>query len=231
MNVSVDHDSRAKRRICTLQFVIAGIGHGSSPQIARAGMRQAKTFSRVLTRKSFQPSQAFFPNARQRRRNHLLDSGKKGRNLRRLGGKFRQALRRPQHLVRIPADPRPRERADLIDNLRWVCSPYAKSPPCTTTSGATCRKSVTTASNARRFPCTSDTIATLIFSPPHRASLRTPTCTQRFSTALRRLSRSFRTLSALSASTPTSDFLVQILRRNSFEEFGEDIFLARNRFD
>jgi hypothetical protein len=42
--------------------------------------------------------------------------------LRRLSGKFIQAFRRPQHLVGVPADSRPRQGANLIDDLGWARS-------------------------------------------------------------------------------------------------------------
>src|SRR6266571_3887191 len=122
MNMSVDHDSREKRRIGTLQFVVAGIGHGSAPEVIGAGMNQAEAFARVLLRKSFQPSQAFFTDAGERWRNHLLDDGKERPELRLSGGKFRQTFRGPEHLIGVPANPGPPERADLIDDVRRVSS-------------------------------------------------------------------------------------------------------------
>ena len=70
--MSVDHDMRTKRRIGTLQFVVAGIWHRSPPQVAWAGMNQTNSFLRVLKWKSLKPSQAFFADAYERRRNHVL---------------------------------------------------------------------------------------------------------------------------------------------------------------
>jgi len=122
MNMSVDHDLRVKRRIGTLQFFVAGIGHGSAPEVIGAGMNQAEAFAGVLMRKPFQPSQAFFTDAGERRRNHLLDDGKEWPELWSCGGKFRQTFRGPKHLIGIPANPGPSERADLIDDVRRVSS-------------------------------------------------------------------------------------------------------------
>src|SRR6266705_4872274 len=79
-----------------------------------------RSFARVLLRKSFQPSQAFFTDAGERRRNHLLDDGKKWPELWSCGGKSCQTFRCPKHLIGIPADPWPSERADLIDDVRRV---------------------------------------------------------------------------------------------------------------
>src|SRR6266576_5273817 len=118
MNMSVDHDGSTKRRVCIAQFLIAGAGHWCPPAVIWAGMNQAQAFLGVQIRKSFQPSQAFFTNARERRRNHLLDSGKKWPELRLFGGKFSQTLRGPKHLIRIPADPGPPEGPDLVDDVR-----------------------------------------------------------------------------------------------------------------
>src|SRR6266571_2368105 len=129
MNMSVDHDSREKRRIGTLQFVVAGIGHGSAPEVIGACMNQAEAFARVLLRKSFQPSQAFFTDAGERRRNHLLDDGKKWPELWSCGGKSCQTFRCPKHLIGIPADPGPSERADLIDDVRRVRSTVSQIAP------------------------------------------------------------------------------------------------------
>jgi hypothetical protein len=122
MNVSVDHDGSAKRRVSLLQFVIAGIGHGSAPEVAGAGMDQGKTITGILLRKFFQPSQAFFTDAGKHRRYQLLDAGKKRRELRRFGSKCSETFRSPKHLVGISADPGPSEGADLIDDLRRVSS-------------------------------------------------------------------------------------------------------------
>src|SRR5260221_718471 len=66
MNMSVDHDGSTQRRIGTLQFFIAGIGHGSPPQVIGAGVNHAKAGLGVQGRKSFQPSQAFFADACER---------------------------------------------------------------------------------------------------------------------------------------------------------------------
>src|SRR5207245_6928717 len=60
MDMSVDHHGSAKRRIGALQFVIAGIGHGSTPELPWAGMNQAKALPGVLLSESFQPSQVPF---------------------------------------------------------------------------------------------------------------------------------------------------------------------------
>src|SRR6266705_4804110 len=129
MNMSVDGDGSAKRRVGTMQFFIAGIGHGSAPEVIGAGMNQADAFAGVLLRKSFQPSQALFTDAGERRRNHLLDDGKKWPELRLSGGKFRQTFRGPKHLIGIPADPGPPERADLIDDVRRVRSTVSQIAP------------------------------------------------------------------------------------------------------
>src|ERR1700730_1323817 len=85
-------------------------------------MNQAKAFLGIQTRKSFKPSQAFFPDACARRGNHLLDHGKSWSELRLSGGKFSQTFRRPKHLICIPANTGPPERADLIDDVRRVSS-------------------------------------------------------------------------------------------------------------
>jgi hypothetical protein len=85
-------------------------------------MNQAEAFLGVQIRKALQPSQAFFTNACDGRRNHLLDSGKKWPELRLSGGKFSQTLRGPKHLIGIPADPGPPEGADLVDDVRRVRS-------------------------------------------------------------------------------------------------------------
>ena len=98
------------------------MGHGSAPEVIGAGMNQADAFAGVLLRKSFQPSQAFFTDAGERRRNHLLDDGKKWPELWSCGGKSCQTFRCPKHLIGIPADPGPPERADLIDDVRRVSS-------------------------------------------------------------------------------------------------------------
>jgi len=60
--------------------------------------------------------------------NRLLDHGKNWCDLRVCGGIFSQTLRRPKHLIRIPAHPGPPERADLIDDLRRVSSPRSQIP-------------------------------------------------------------------------------------------------------
>src|SRR6266851_1132291 len=122
MNMPVDDDGSPKRRVGTLQFFVAGIGHGSAPQVIGAGMHQAEAFAGVLMRKPFQPSQAFFTDAGERRGNHLLDDGKKWPELRLSGGKFRQTFWGPKHLIGVPADPGPPEPADLIDDVRRVSS-------------------------------------------------------------------------------------------------------------
>src|SRR5580704_643256 len=122
MNMSVDRDLRAKRRVSVQQFVVAGIWHRSSPQVVGAGMNQAKAFLGVQMRKSFKPSQAFFTDACERRWNHLLQYCEKWRELRRCGRKFSQTFGGPKHLVCISADSGPCERANLIDNLSRVRS-------------------------------------------------------------------------------------------------------------
>jgi hypothetical protein len=91
-------------------------------------MNQAKAGLRIKSRKSFQPSQAFFADACERRENRLLHHGKNGRNLRVCDGLFRQTFRRPKHLIRIPANPGPPQRADLIDDLRRVSSARSQIP-------------------------------------------------------------------------------------------------------
>src|SRR5216684_6072711 len=91
-------------------------------------MNQAKAGLRVQSRKSFKPLQSFFTDARKRRRNRLLHHGKNRRDLRVCGGIFSQTFRRPKHLIRIPADPGPPERADLIDDLRLMRSPRSQIP-------------------------------------------------------------------------------------------------------
>jgi hypothetical protein len=53
MNVSVDRDLRAKSRVVALQFLVAGIRGGSSPQVVGAGVNQAKAFLGVKKRKFF----------------------------------------------------------------------------------------------------------------------------------------------------------------------------------
>src|SRR6267154_5280273 len=121
VNVTVDRNRRTKRRIRTPQFLIARIGHGSTPQIARAGMNQAESLRVISLRKSFQPAQAFFTNHRKRRRNQILYAPKKWPKLRRFSRKSTQTLRRPKHLVRISADSRPSQRTNLVDNLRRMC--------------------------------------------------------------------------------------------------------------
>ena len=106
-----------KRRVGTLQFVVAGTGHRSPPQVVGAGMNQAEGFLGVQKRKSFQPSQAFWTDAGERRRNQLFEYGEKGGQLRRGGCKSSKTFRGPKHLVCIPADTGPPEGAELIDNL------------------------------------------------------------------------------------------------------------------
>ncbi len=85
-------------------------------------MDQAKAFAGVPIRKSFQPSQAFFTDACERRGNHLLEYDKKWPELRLSGGEFSQTLRGPKHLICVPPDPGPLEGADLIDDVRRVRS-------------------------------------------------------------------------------------------------------------
>ena len=51
-----------------------------------------------------------------------MEYGKKWRELRLYGEKVRQALRGPKHLIGIPSDPGPPERAYLIDDVRWLRS-------------------------------------------------------------------------------------------------------------
>ena len=77
---------------------------------------------RVKGRKILQPSQPFFPDARHGWSNRLSNHRKNIRELRLSGGKFRQAFRRPQHLIGVPADSGPPERANLIDDLRRMRS-------------------------------------------------------------------------------------------------------------
>ena len=86
-------------------------------------MNQAEAFVGVQRRESFQPSQTFFTDACERGGNRLLDHGKNWRELRMCGGIFSHTFRGPKHLVGIPADPGPSERADLIDDFRRVSSP------------------------------------------------------------------------------------------------------------
>src|ERR1700730_15865706 len=86
-------------------------------------MNQAKAFLAELIRKSFKPSQAFFPDACERRGNHLLDDGKHWRELRLRGGEFSQTFRGPKHLICVPADPGPPEGADLIDDVARMSPP------------------------------------------------------------------------------------------------------------
>src|SRR5712675_207361 len=81
-------------------------------------MNQAESLRVISLRKSFQPAQAFFTNHRKRRRNQILYAPKKWPKLRRFSRKFTQTLRRPKHLIRIPADSRPPQRTNLVDHLR-----------------------------------------------------------------------------------------------------------------
>src|SRR5260370_41972121 len=122
MDVAVDHEGRAKRRIRIPQFVIAGVRHGSPPEVVGTGMNQCQAGLGVQRRKSFQPSQAFFADTRERRGNQFLDYGKKRPELLLSGGKFCQTFRGPKHLIGVSADPGPAEPADLIDDVRRVSS-------------------------------------------------------------------------------------------------------------
>jgi hypothetical protein len=91
-------------------------------------MNQCESLRCVSLWASFQPSQAFFADACQRRRNQVLNDREKGSKLRRLGRKFRQALSRPKHLIRIPAHSRPPQRANLIDYLGRVRPAVSQIP-------------------------------------------------------------------------------------------------------
>jgi len=122
MNVSVNHHSRLKTRVRTLQFLVARIRYGSPPQVVGAGMNQTESFLGIQKRKPLKPTQAFSTDDCDRRRNQLLQYAEKRRQFRRSGRKSRQAFRRPKHLVCVPAHTRPPERADLIDNLCRVRS-------------------------------------------------------------------------------------------------------------
>lgn len=116
----VDNNFGAKRFICSVQVGVTGIGHGSPPEIAGAGVNQGKTFLGLETRKSFKPAQAFFTNACDRGRDALLDHGENWRELRLRGGEFSQTFGRPEHFVCIAANSRPTEGTNLIDDLRRV---------------------------------------------------------------------------------------------------------------
>jgi len=66
------------------------------------------------------PAKTFFTNPCARNWNHLLKCGEDWGELETCHGQLREPLWGPKHVVSIPGDPGPPEKADLIDDISRV---------------------------------------------------------------------------------------------------------------
>ena len=117
MDMPIDGDRLAERRVNRLQLGIARCRRGRAPGALGTGMHQRHRTMNLHARQAAQPGEPLFSQRFTGRRGHLLDRGEKGLQLRRLARKLRQRLGPEKHFIRIADHALPAEIANAIHNL------------------------------------------------------------------------------------------------------------------